>query len=126
MGQDCDIAPWVASFCSSAPEATFNASDLVGGFGAIANRIYLHAKLLQVALTEDLLGETSNVLRFSNMNRLHVAHVRRAQKHLYSTEGGPSTWSVCGSAIPIVQTVHGGTGTFLPRLVHKGISFVLD
>ena len=108
MGQDCDIAPWIAAHCNSAPEATFNASDFSGGFGAIANRIYLHAKVLQVALTEELLGEDEGTLRFTNGNRLRASHARGVGGDVEAATaarrdlgGGPSMWTVCGSAIPI-------------------------
>ena len=124
MGQDCDIAPWIGARCSSAPTATFNASDLSGGFAAIANRVYLHAKLLQVALTEELLGEDTEagVLRFTGQNRLQVAHIagastRDGYEGRLLDGGKPSTWKVCGGAIAIAR----GSATFLPKLVRKGV-----
>jgi hypothetical protein len=122
MGQDCDIAPWVGARCSSAPEATFNSSDLSGGFGAIANRVYLHAKLLQVALTEELLGEEEGTMRFTNGNRLRSSHARVGVEEedagdLNHYAPRFSFWAVCGSSIPIARS----GATFLPKLVRKGV-----
>jgi hypothetical protein len=119
MGQDCDIAPWIKAPCHAAPEATFNAPDFSGGFAAIANRIYLHAKVLQVALTEELLGEEHGKMRFTNGNSLRSSHVRvgGSAEEVEEEAGGPSVWTVCGSLIPIARN----GGTFLPKLVRKGV-----
>ena len=124
MGQDCDIAPWIGAVCSSAPEALFNSSDLSGGFGAIANRVYLHAKLLQVALTEELLGEEEGTMRFTNGNTLRSSHARVRERDATGggivdtdTTGTPSSWTVCGTSIPIARS----GATFLPKLVRKGV-----
>jgi hypothetical protein len=55
------------------PEATFNTSDMSGGFGTIANWVYMHAELLQVALTEELLqGQGEGTMRFT----LRSSHAR--------------------------------------------------
>ena len=110
----------------TAPEALFNSSDLAGGFGAIANRVYLHAKLLQVALTEELLGEAEGTLRFTNGNALRSSHARSSHARVLQHEsaevgraddGAPSTWAVCGTYIPIARS----GATFLPKLVRKGV-----
>lgn len=83
--------------------------------------MYLHAKLLQVALTEELLGEAEGTMRFTNGNELRSSHARVLQQETAEVgradAGAPSTWSVCGTRIPIARS----GATFLPKLVRKGV-----
>ena len=78
-------------------------------------------RLLQVALTEELLGEdaATATLRFSNHGRLRRAHIGGGTAaDTAAASGPPSTWPVCGDSIPILQTITGhGAAAFLPKVV---------
>lgn len=106
------------------------------GFIVYADRFYRYAKLYQMALTAELLGERdggdgSIFLAFDNGGVLYRRHIPALNDGgVAGRAGGPSTWPFGGDSIPVaddasgvlVPTVLEGGDAFAPFTLHAFVS----
>jgi hypothetical protein len=95
------------------------------GFFVFADAYYRSAKVYQMALTAELLGERDaesgdGYLLFDNGGAIYKRHIVTLRKKDATGGGGPSTWPFGGDAIAVVDDA---SGVLVPTVLEGGDAF---